>query len=48
MGSMKTLMGMEQDLIASAEVFLLCSSSQKILLPSYLGTLVSLFLAIYL
>lgn len=41
-GSMKTPMGMEPDHTASAAVLLLCSS-QTILLPSYLGTLDSLF-----
>lgn len=41
MGSMKTLMGLEPDHVALAAFLLLCSS-QKILLPSYLGALVNL------
>lgn len=43
---MKTLMGMEADHVALAAVLLLCSS-QKTLLPSYLGALVGLFPVIY-
>lgn len=46
-GSMKTPMGKEPDHMASAAVLLLCSS-QTILLPSYLGTLLSLLFAISL
>lgn len=42
-GPSKILMGMEPDHMASAAVLLLCSSSQKTLLPSYLGALVNLF-----
>lgn len=47
-GPWKTLMGMEPDHMASAAVLLLCSSSQKTLLPSYLGALVNLFPTVYL
>lgn len=39
---------MEPDHMASSAVFLLCSSSQKTLLPSYLGALINLIPAVYL
>lgn len=47
MGSMQTLMGMQSNQRASVAVFLL-RSSQKILLPNYLGALVNLFPATYM